>query len=222
MRRISRTSSVGHLELLGDLLGPRLAAQPLDELALDVHDLVELLDHVHRDPDRAGLVGDRTGHGLADPPGGVRGELVALAVVELLDRPDQAQRPLLDQVEERQPATQIPLRDRHDEPQVRLDHVLLRRHVAALDALRERDLLVGGQQRHLPDLAQVEPERVERRLDREVELRGRRRLPPPRSEPARSAAPCAAPPRRARSSGRRVRREVLELLLRQTRRPRAR
>ena len=44
-------------------------------------------------------------------------------------------------------------------------------HVAALDELRERDLLVGGQKRHLPDLAEVEPQRVERRLDREIELR---------------------------------------------------
>ena len=45
------------------------------------------------------------------------------------------------------------------------------RHVAALDPLREVDLLVGGQQRHLADLAQVEAQRVERRLDGEVELR---------------------------------------------------
>ena len=35
------------------------------------------------------------------------------------------------------------------------------------------DLLVGGQERHLADLAQVEPQRVERRLDGEVELRRR-------------------------------------------------
>jgi len=30
---------------------------------------------------------------------------------------------------------------------------------------------VGGQQRHLPDLAQIQPQRIERRLDTEVELR---------------------------------------------------
>ena len=79
-----------HLELLGDLVGPRLAPEPLDELPLDVHDLVQLLDHVHRDPDRARLVGDRARHRLADPPGRVGRELVALAVVELLDCADQA------------------------------------------------------------------------------------------------------------------------------------
>ncbi len=54
-------------------------------------------------------------------------------------------------------------------------------HVTALDALGERDLLVCREQRHLADLAQVEAERVQRRLDGEVELRdllllGERRL----------------------------------------------
>ena len=38
---------------------------------------------------RIALVGDRARHGLADPPGRVRGELVAAAVVELLDRADE-------------------------------------------------------------------------------------------------------------------------------------
>jgi hypothetical protein len=53
----------------------------------------------------------------------------------------------------------------------------LARHVAALDPLGQRlDLLVGGQQRHLADLAQVEPQRVERRLDREVDVRSDTRI----------------------------------------------
>ena len=63
-------------------------------------DPVQLLDHVNRDADRPRLVGDRPRHRLADPPGRVGRELVAAPVVELLDRPDQPQRPLLDQVEE--------------------------------------------------------------------------------------------------------------------------
>src|SRR5580765_6995001 len=124
-----------HLELRRDLVRPRLAAEALDELALDVHDLVQLLDHVHRNADRASLVRDRAGDGLPDPPRGVRRELVALAVVELLDRADQAERAFLDQVEEAETAAEIRLRDRDDEPKVRLDHLPLRAHVAALDPL---------------------------------------------------------------------------------------
>ena len=79
------------------------------------------------------------------------------------------------------PRPEVALGDGDDEAEVRLDHLRLRAHVAALDALGERDLLVGRQERHLADLAQVEAQRVEGRLDRQVELRhllllGQRRL----------------------------------------------
>jgi hypothetical protein len=93
-----------HVELLGELLRRGLAAQLLQHLALHAGELVDLLDHVHRDADGAGLVGHRPGDRLADPPGGVGRELVALGVVELLDRADQAEVALLDQVEEQHPA----------------------------------------------------------------------------------------------------------------------
>ena len=45
---------------VGDLLGGRLAAELRDELALGAADLVQLLDDVDRDADRARLVGERT------------------------------------------------------------------------------------------------------------------------------------------------------------------
>jgi hypothetical protein len=95
-------------------------------------------------------------HRLADPPRGVRGELEAAAVVELLDRPDQAQDSLLDQVEERQPEAAVALGVGDHEPQVRLDHAVLRALVAALDPLRELDLLDRRQERPLRDVAQEE------------------------------------------------------------------
>src|SRR5437660_250709 len=92
----------GRLELTRNLVRPRLAAELLDELALDVNDLVELLDHVDRDPDRPPLVRDCTGDRLADPPRGVRRELVAAPVVELLDGADETHRSLLDEIDERE------------------------------------------------------------------------------------------------------------------------
>src|SRR3954453_11222476 len=67
---------------LGDLERRGLAAELGDELALGTPDLVELLDDVHGDADRPRLVGQGAGDGLADPPGRVRGELEALAIVE--------------------------------------------------------------------------------------------------------------------------------------------
>ena len=102
----------------------RLAAQLLHQGALRPGQLVDGLDHVHRHPDRPGLVGQRPGHRLADPPRGVRRELEALAVVELLDRPDQPEVALLDQVEQRQAAAHVLLGDRDDQPQVGLDQAL--------------------------------------------------------------------------------------------------
>ena len=95
------------------------------QLPLHPGQLVDRLDHVHRHPDGPRLVGDGPGDGLPDPPRGVRGELVPAGVVELLHRPDQAQVPLLDEVEEHQPAADVALGDRHDEPQVRLGQPLL-------------------------------------------------------------------------------------------------
>src|SRR3712207_3491805 len=79
---------------LGDLLVGGLAAELGDELALRAADLVELLDDVDRDADRARLVGERAGDRLADPPGRVGRELEALAVVELLGGADEAERAL--------------------------------------------------------------------------------------------------------------------------------
>src|SRR4051794_18564997 len=69
-----------HREALGELLWRGFAAGLVEELAAGADQLVDRLDHVHRDADGARLVGDRAGYRLADPPGGVGAELVAAAV----------------------------------------------------------------------------------------------------------------------------------------------
>ena len=80
---------------------------------------------VDGDAHRPRLVGDGAGDGLADPPGGVGGELEALGVVELLDRPHQAEVALLDEVEELHAAADVALGDRHDQAKVGLDQFRL-------------------------------------------------------------------------------------------------
>ena len=152
------------LEVGGDLGGGRLARELRAKLPLRAVDLVQLLDDVHRHADRPPLVGDRTRDGLPDPPRRVGRELVALAPVELLGGTDEPDRPLLDQVEERETLVAVALRDRDDEAEVRLHHRLLRRVVSLLDPLRELDLLGGGEERHLADVLQEELERVGRDL----------------------------------------------------------
>ena len=139
--RTSRACCERQVRLVGDLLERRLAAELRPEVPLGAVHLLQPLDDVDRHPDRARLVGERAGDRLADPPGRVGRELVAAAPVELLDGADQAERALLDQVEERQALVAVVLGDRDDEAEVRLDHPLLRLRVAALDLLRELDLL---------------------------------------------------------------------------------
>ena len=157
-------------------------------------ELLLALDDVHGDADRARVVGDRALHRLADPPGRVGRELVAPAPVELLDRAVEAERALLDQVEERDAETAVALRDRDDEPQVRLDHLALRDQVAALDPLREDDLLRGGEQLVASDVGEEQLEAVAgaRRLVGLVDdLVGLGGEPSPRDAPRAPRARCA-------------------------------
>jgi hypothetical protein len=96
------------------------------QLTLDPGHLVDRLDHVHRDADGPRLISDRPRDRLPDPPGRVRGELVALGVVELLDRANQAEIAFLNQVEEDKAAADVAFGDRYHEPEIRLDQPLLR------------------------------------------------------------------------------------------------
>src|SRR6185312_8489336 len=115
----------GHLQLFAELLGRRFAADLVQHLARGPDDLVDRLDHMHRDTDGARLVGDRTGDSLPNPPGGVGRELVAAAVLEFVDGLHQADIALLDEVQELQAAVRILLGDRDHEAKVGLDHLLL-------------------------------------------------------------------------------------------------
>ena len=102
----------GQVRLVGDLLERRLATEHRPQRALGAVHLLQPLDDVHGHPDRPRLVGERPRDRLADPPGRVGRELEAAAPVELLHRPDQAQRAFLDQVEERETLVAVVLRDR--------------------------------------------------------------------------------------------------------------
>src|SRR5207302_2091726 len=117
VRRAERLLDVLHRQAgrLGELLLRRLATELDLEPARRARQLLLAFHDVHRNADRAGVVRDGTLHRLADPPGRIRRELVAPAPVELLDRAVQAERALLDQIEERDAEAAVALGDRHDE-----------------------------------------------------------------------------------------------------------
>ena len=81
---------------------------------------------MHGDADRPRLVSEGAADGLPDPPRGVGRELIALVVVELLDRADQPHVAFLDEVKETQAAADVLLGDRDDQAQVGLSQTLLR------------------------------------------------------------------------------------------------
>ena len=160
----------GQLDFLGDFFRRGLAAVFLHELLLHAHQLVDRLDHVHRDADGARLVGDGAGDGLANPPGGVGGKLVAAAILEFLDRLHQAHVAFLDQVEEGEAAVGVFLRDGNDEAQVGLDHFGL-----GLERLAQPVLQL------LVLLGDIPPGLSQMRISSSRELRRRSRLGAPLS-----------------------------------------
>ena len=97
----------------------------MQHLALCTDDLVDRLDHVHRNTDRAGLVRDGPGNRLTDPPGCIGREFVTATVFEFIDRLHQADIAFLDQIQELQATVGVFLRDGDHEAQVGLDHFLL-------------------------------------------------------------------------------------------------
>ena len=87
--------------------------------------LVDRFDHVHRNTNGAGLVGDGAGDGLANPPGGVGGEFVAAAPLKFVDGLHQADVAFLNQVQELQAAVGVFLGDGNHQAQVGFDQFLL-------------------------------------------------------------------------------------------------
>src|SRR5713226_1934570 len=161
------------LHLLGNLFRRRLAAQVLQQTTADADQAVDRLYHVDGNTNRAGLVGDSAGNRLANPPRRIGAELVALRVIEFLDRANQADVALLDQVQQTHAPANILFRYADDQAQVGLGQAALslltifdvaiiahgRRleqlAAPALHTTRQAHFLLCGKQGNAPDLAQV-------------------------------------------------------------------
>src|SRR5919201_984291 len=170
-RLVERDGRAGRVECLGDVprrqpgcrseLVPGWGAALLDrEFSRRSAQLLPAFTDVEGQPDRGRLILRGPLHRLPDPPGRVGRELVAAPPVELFGRADEAERALLDQVEERHTLVAVALGDRHDQTQVRADHRVFRLRVAALDPLREHHPLGRCQERVPRQLGQEEGQAV--------------------------------------------------------------
>jgi hypothetical protein len=148
------------LGLRRDLLVGGLAVEPSRQLGRDTVDRALALRDVGGDPDRPTAVVEPALDRLLDPQHRVGGELVAAPPVVLLGRPDQSEHRLLDEVAQVEPMALVAARELDHEPEVRVDHALLGGEVAALDPLRELDLLLRGQKRILHRLVDEQLEAV--------------------------------------------------------------
>ena len=114
-----------HFHALAQLFGCRFPAHFLQHLAGNAVELVDGFNHVHRNTNGPGLVGDGSGNSLANPPGGVGGELIAPAVLELVHRLHQADVAFLNEIEELQATVGVFLGDRNHQAQVGFHHFFL-------------------------------------------------------------------------------------------------
>src|ERR1700722_17394522 len=134
-----------NIHALGNFFRRRFASQFLHQLPRGADQLVDRLDHVHRDANRTRLIRNGTGNRLPNPPRGVRGKLVATAVFELVHGFHQADIAFLNQVEELQAAVGVFLGDGNHQAEVGLYQLtlsLLRVNVALDDlALGALELL---------------------------------------------------------------------------------
>src|SRR5829696_3572377 len=149
------------VELLGELVERRGTAEARLEPRALLLEPGEVVGGMDGQADGAPGVGDAALDRLADPPRGVRGELEPLAPVELLDRVDEAEVALLDEVEQREAGRLVLLRNRHHKTQVRLHERALRVVAEARGAAQLT--LLGGRER-LPTVEQL-PARTVALLD---------------------------------------------------------
>ena len=98
----------------GRLFDRRFAAETLQQFSRNIADARHGFDHVHRDANRAALIGDGARDRLTDPPRRVSAKLKTAAIFELIDGPHQASVAFLNEIEKAQAAIAIFLGDRND------------------------------------------------------------------------------------------------------------
>ena len=107
-----------HVHAFGDFFGGRLAAKFLHQLRAGAHLFVDSFNHVHRNANGAGLIGDRASDSLPNPPGRVSGKFIAATPLEFVGSTHQSDVAFLNQIQELQAAVGIFFRNGNHEAKI--------------------------------------------------------------------------------------------------------
>jgi hypothetical protein len=107
---------------ISSLVGSRPTPAPATRRA---NQLVDRLDHVHRNANRARLIGNRARDRLANPPRRVSGKLVTAPPLKLVHRLHQTDVAFLNQIQKLQAAVRVLLGNRNNQAQVCFDQFAL-------------------------------------------------------------------------------------------------
>jgi len=144
-----------HLELVSQLGVGRFTTELVAEGGTDPAQTLDLVDEVDGKADGFALVGEGPADGLFDPPAGVGAELHPAAGLEAVDGLHQAEVAFGDEIENRQAAVVVIGGDFHHEAEIRFDHQLAGRLLAAANATSEFDLLGPVEKGGLTDALEV-------------------------------------------------------------------
>ena len=113
-------------------------------------EFVNCLNHVHWNTNGAGLIGNRSGDRLTDPPGCIGGEFVTATILKLVYCFHQTDIAFLNQIQKLQTTVSVFFGDGDNQTQVSLNHFFLgatghgfTHGHAAIDIFNLRDVHVG-------------------------------------------------------------------------------
>ena len=122
-----------------------------------IHDFGDM----HREADCAQLVHKGAFNILFDPPGSIRAQLKAFAIIELFNGPDKAQVALGNDIRKRQPPIDVFFGDGDDKPAGSIRSSWSRFLVPLEDPLAQFLLVRKGKEGRLPDFLQIALYRVD-------------------------------------------------------------
>ena len=125
------------------------------KMIFGTQDLVQFAHHVDRQAHRARLIHDGPLNALANPPRGIGRKAKSSLGLKLVDGAHQSKIAFFDQIQQGDATVDIVLCNRHDQPQIVLDHGLTSSKFALLGQGREMQFFGSGQQRARANLVQV-------------------------------------------------------------------